>query len=47
MIKKKPDVICYNATHEIVAIGEVIVTHIPMRKNLANLFAKVLYGPEQ
>ena len=28
-------------------MGEALVSHIPTKKNLADLFTKVLYGPVQ
>jgi hypothetical protein len=43
-LKKKSDSICYHAVHEAVAMGEALVAHIPTKKNLADLFTKVLYG---
>ncbi len=44
MLKKKSNLICYHAVHEAVAMGEALVAHIPTKKNLADLFTKVLYG---
>ena len=43
-LKKKSNLICYHAVHEAVAMGEALVAHIPTKKNLADLFTKVLYG---
>jgi hypothetical protein len=43
-LKKKSNSICYHAVREAVAMGEAIVAHIPTKKNLADLFTKVLYG---
>ncbi|KAL3786440.1 hypothetical protein HJC23_011021 [Cyclotella cryptica] len=43
-LKKKLNSICYHAVHEAVAMGEALVAHIPTKKNLADLFTKVLYG---
>ncbi len=43
-LKKKSNSICYHAVHEDVAMGETLVAHIPTKKNLADLFTKVLYG---
>eukprot|EP00804_Cyclotella_cryptica_P031318 CCRYP_011112-RB/>CCRYP_011112-RB protein AED:0.46 eAED:0.45 QI:0/-1/0/1/-1/0/1/0/110 len=43
-LKKKSNSICYHAVHEAVAMGEALVAHIPTKKNLADLFTKVLYG---
>ena len=42
-LKKKSNSICYHAVHEAVAMGEALVAHIPTKKNLADLFTKVLY----
>ena len=42
-LKKKLNSICYHAVHEAVAMGEALVAHIPTKKNLADLFTKVLY----
>eukprot|EP00804_Cyclotella_cryptica_P001277 CCRYP_012759-RA/>CCRYP_012759-RA protein AED:0.48 eAED:0.48 QI:0/0/0/1/0/0/2/0/67 len=41
-LKKKSTSICYHAVHEAVAMGEAVVAHIPTKKNLADLFTKVL-----
>ena len=46
-LKKKSNSICYHAVREAVAIGEALVAHIPTKKNLADLFTKVLYGQAQ
>jgi hypothetical protein len=43
-LKKKSNSICYHAVREAVAMGEALVAHIPTKKNLADLFTKVLYG---
>ena len=43
-LKKKSNSICYHAVCEAVAMGEALVAHIPPKKNLADLFTKVLYG---
>jgi hypothetical protein len=43
-LKKKSNSICYHAVCEAVAMGKALVAHIPTRKNLADLFTKVLYG---
>jgi hypothetical protein len=40
----KSNSICYHAVHEAVALGEALVAHILIKKNLADLFTKVLYG---
>ena len=44
MLKKKSNSICYHAVREAVAMGEALIARIPMKKNLADLFMKVLYG---
>ena len=43
-LKKKLNSICYHAVREAVVMGEALVAHIPTKKNLADLFTKVLYG---
>ena len=43
-LKNKSNSICYHAVREAVAMGESHVAHIPTKKNLADLFTKVLYG---
>ena len=43
-LKKKSNSICYHAVREAVAMGEALVVHIPTKKNLADLFMKILYG---
>ncbi len=43
MLKKKSNLICYHVVREAVAMGEALVAHIPTKKNLADLFTKVLY----
>jgi hypothetical protein len=43
-LRKKSHSICYHAVREAVALGEALVAHIPTKKNLADLFTKVLYG---
>ena len=47
VLKKKLKLICYHAVHEAIAMGEALVAHIPTKKNLADLFTKVLYGQNQ
>jgi hypothetical protein len=47
ILKKKSNSICYHAVGEAVAMGEALVAHIPTKKNLADLFTKVLYGQVQ
>ena len=46
-LKKKSNLICYHAVREAVVMCEALVTHIPTKKNLADLFTKVLYGQSQ
>jgi hypothetical protein len=46
-LKKKSNSICYHAVREAVAMGESHVAHIPTKKNLADLFTKVLYWQAQ
>jgi hypothetical protein len=41
---KMSNSICYHAVREAVAMDEALVAHIPTKKNLADLFTKVLYG---
>ena len=43
-LRKKSNLICYHAVREAIAMGEALVTHSPTKKNLADLFTKVLYG---
>ena len=43
-LRKKSNSICYLAVREAVAMGEALVAHILTKKNLADLFTKVLYG---
>ena len=43
-LRKKSNSICYHAVREAIAMGKVLVAHIPTKKNLADLFTKVLYG---
>ena len=43
-LKKKSNSVCYHAVRESVAMKESLVTHIPTRLNLADLFTKVLSG---
>ena len=44
-LKKKSNSICYHAVCEAVVMGEALVARISTKKNLADLFTKVLYGP--
>ncbi len=46
-LKKKLNSISYHAVRLDVAMGESPVAHIPTKKNLADLFMKVLYGQSQ
>ena len=43
-LKKKLNSNCYHAVREAVAMGKGLVAHIPAKKNLVDLFTKVLYG---
>jgi hypothetical protein len=43
-LRKKSNLICYHAVREAIAMAEALVAHIPTKKNLADLFTKVLYG---
>ena len=43
-LKKKSNSICYHAVCEAVAMGEALIAHIPTKKNMADMFTKVLYG---
>ena len=43
-LKKKSNSICYHAVHEAAAMREALAVHIPTKKNLADLFTKVLMG---
>jgi hypothetical protein len=43
-LKKKLNSICYHAVCEVVAMGKALVAHILTKKNLADLFTKVLSG---
>ena len=47
MLKKKSNSICYHAVHKAIVMGEDLIAHIPTKKNLADLFMKVLYGQSQ
>ena len=44
MLKKKLNSICYHAVCEAIVMGEALIAHIPTKKNLRDLFTKVLYG---
>ena len=41
--KKMSNSICYHAVREAVAMGKALVVYIPTKKNLADLFTKMLY----
>jgi hypothetical protein len=43
-LRKKSNLICYHAVREAIAMGKALVAHILTKKNLADLFTKVLYG---
>ena len=43
-LKKKSNLICCHAVREAVVMSKALVAHIPTKKNLADLFTKVLYG---
>ncbi len=43
-LRKKSNSICYHAVCEAVAMGNALVAHILTKKNLADLFTKVMYG---
>ena len=43
-LKKRPNLICYHAVPQAVAMGEALVVHIPNNKIFADLFTKILYG---
>ena len=47
MLKKKSNLIWYHAVHEAVAMSKALIAHIPTKKNLDDLFTKVLYGQSQ
>ena len=36
LLKKKIDLVCYNAVHELVAIGESLVENVTNSKNIVN-----------
>eukprot|EP00804_Cyclotella_cryptica_P021922 CCRYP_000873-RA/>CCRYP_000873-RA protein AED:0.30 eAED:0.30 QI:0/0/0/1/0/0/2/0/372 len=42
-LRKKSNLISYHAVLEAVVMGKAFVAHIPTKKNLADLFTKVLY----
>eukprot|EP00804_Cyclotella_cryptica_P008802 CCRYP_015636-RA/>CCRYP_015636-RA protein AED:0.30 eAED:0.30 QI:0/0/0/1/1/1/2/0/194 len=41
-LRKKSNLICYHAVREPIVIGKALVAHIPTKKNLADLFTKVM-----
>ncbi len=43
-LKKKCNAVCYHAIHEWVAMGELLITHIPTQFNLADFLTKVTNG---
>ena len=43
-LRKKSNSICYHAVCEAIAMGEALAAHIRTKKNIADLFTKVLYG---
>jgi hypothetical protein len=43
-LRKKSNLICYHAVREAIAMGEALAAHFSTKKNLADLFTKVLYG---
>jgi len=44
MLKNKSNAICYHAVYKTVTMGEALVADIPMKRDLAYLFTKVLYS---
>ena len=42
-LKKKSNVICYYTVSEAIIMGKGLVAHILRKKNLADLFMKVLH----
>ena len=42
-LRKKSNLICYHTVCEAIVMGEALVAHIQTKKNLADLFTKVLY----
>ena len=44
VLKIKSNSICYHFVREPVAMKKCLVSHIPTRKNVADLLTKVLYG---
>ena len=47
VLKKKCNSVCYNTVHELVAIRESLVRHIPSSKNVTDLMTEILYGKRQ
>ena len=47
VLKKKSNSVCYHAVHELVAISESFVEHIPSSDNIADLTTKVTLGQKE
>ncbi len=47
LLKKKSNLICYDAVRESVAMGELLPGHIGTNENVGNLTTKALYGKKQ
>jgi hypothetical protein len=47
MLKKKPNSFAYHAVREAVAMGEILIAHIKMDDNIADVMTKVLPGGER
>jgi hypothetical protein len=43
-LKKKCNAVCYHAIRELVAMGKLLITHIPTQFNLADFLTKVANG---
>ena len=43
-LNKKSTSICYHGVHETVSMGEDLVAQIITKKNIVDLFTKVLFG---
>ncbi len=46
-LKKKCNSICYHAIHELVAMGETLLTHIRTGENLADFLTKTTSGAKR
>jgi hypothetical protein len=46
-LKKKCNSICYHAIHELVAMGETLLTHIRTGENLADFLTKTISGAKR